>query len=306
MKLSEINSIAKEQKIYAKIDYIGKGFEIFLPKGAKIINDIQKYVEREKEKLNCKIVKSPMVSNPAIYKIEDRYNEKKEIKLFAIEKEEFDDESLENNLVLKPYVAPFHCTIFKSTQHSYKELPIKFFETSSVVRNELDIKGKTKTRQLTQSTSSIFTSKENIQTSIKEEAEFEKKLMDKLGIDVQFEIENWNEDHKEDYIGEINEWNYAVLSMENALNELQIPYKINKNGKMFGPRIAIKHNNYLISNIQVDFEITHRFDLKYKNKVDEDSFPYYINNTLVESYEDLVKLLIEKYNGNFPENIIAN
>ena len=94
--------------------------------------------------------------------------------------------------------------------------------------------------------------------------------------------------------------------MENALNELQIPYKINKNGKMFGPRIAIKHNNYLISNIQVDFEITHRFDLKYKNKVDEDSFPYYINNTLVESYEDLVKLLIEKYNGNFPENIIAN
>lgn len=302
MKITEINEIAKDLKLYEKIDYIGKGFEIFLPRGAKIIEIIQKYIEEKAEKSGFEIVKTPNVSNSEIYKIEDRYKEQKD-NYFAIEdneKEEQNDNSNLNKLVLKPYVSPFHCSIFKSTQHSYKELPLKFLETSNVVIKERDIKGILKTRQYTISTASTFSNKENIQKSIKEDIKFLLEFAKKLGLECNIEVDNWNDEHKEDYIGTINEWDYATNCMKKALNDMQISFKETKNAKMYGPRVKVKYNQYLISDIQIDFEITHRFDLNYKNNQDKNEFPYYINTTIVESYENLLKILIERYNGRFP------
>lgn len=298
MKKSEISEIAKELKLYEQIDYVGKGFEIFLPRGAKIIEIIQKYIEDYQEMEGFQIVKTPCISNPEIYKIEDRYIGQEE-NYFAIQSDEKDDEN-KNNLVLKPYVEPFHCSIFKRTQHSYKELPIKFLETSTVVRNEKDIKGQTKTKQYTISKASTFTNKENIKKSIKQNLSFLLEFIKKIGLDYNIIIDNWDTEHKEDYIGRVDEWDYTVNSMKSILDDMQISFKETKNAKMYGPSIKIKYNQYLISDIQIDFEITHRFDLNYKNNQDKNEFPYYIDTTIVESYEDLVKILIEKYNGNFP------
>lgn len=297
MKISEINVIAKTLGLYEKIDYVGKGFDIFLPRGAKMIEIIQKYIENKKESLGYEIVKTPCVSNPDIYRIEDRFKGNED-EFFAI-REEY-DENDENNLVLKPYVAPFHCSIFRSTQHSYKELPIKFIETSTIVKNERDIKGSIKTRQFSASTSSIFTNKENIQKSIKEEVKFLVEYIKKLGIDISIRIDNWNDCEKENYIGTIAEWDSTVSAMKNVLDDLNIKYKITKEAPIYGPRISFVCNQYLISDIQIDFEITHRFDLKYKNSNDKDEFPYYINTSIVKSYEDLIKILIETYKGEFP------
>lgn len=302
MKISEINEIAKDLKLYEKIDYIGKGFEIFLPRGAQIIEIIQKYIEEKAEKSGFEIVKTPNISNSEIYKIEDRYKEQKD-NYFAIEeneKTEQDDSANLNKLVLKPYVSPFHCSIYKSTQHSYKELPVKFLETSSVVKKERDLKGILKTKQYTISTASTFTNKEKIQKSIKENIKFLLEFAQKLGLECNIEVDNWDDEHKEEYIGTISEWDYTTICMKNVLNDMQISFKETKNAKMYGPCVKIKYNQYLISDIQIDFEITHRFDLNYKNNQDKNEFPYYINTTIVESYESLLKILIERYNGKFP------
>ena len=168
MKDSEINKLGKELELYTTIDYIGKGFPIILPKGSKIIKTIRNYVEDTLERNNYKNVRTPSISNSQIYKIEDRYESEKD-NLFLIKKEKKEDTSnLENEvLVLKPYVEPFHCSIFREKQYSYKNMPVKYFETSEVFRNERNIKGIIRTRQITLSDASVFCEYSKIKNELK-------------------------------------------------------------------------------------------------------------------------------------------
>ena len=126
----EYSKLGKELEIYTTVDYIGKGFPIILPNGAKMIKILRDMVEDEEEKRGYMIVRTPSASRAEIYMIEDRWElEKKEI--FTIEAEEE-----ANSIVLRPYVRPFHCSMYSTKQHSYKELPIKYSETSTVFRDE--------------------------------------------------------------------------------------------------------------------------------------------------------------------------
>ena len=295
MQTTEINKLGKELELYTYIDYIGKGFPIILPKGAKIINLIRNYVEKEEEKNGFEVVRTPSISRAEIYKIEDRFKEQKD-EMFIIKSNDEED----NSIVLRPYSIPFHCTIYKTKQRSYKMLPLKISETSSVFRNERDIKGISRTRQITLSDASIFLAKEDLEKEIIESLNLQIKFINKLGLEVKFEISNWNDTKKEDYIGTIEEWDYAVKCMKNALETLKIPYEENKKAKMYGPSINLYYANEEFSSMQIDFEIVHRFDLNYTNKENEEKFPIYIHRTSVGSYENLLSILIEKYKGDFP------
>ena len=295
MKIAEINQLGKELELYTTLDYIGKGFPIVLPRGARIIKLIRNYVENIEEQNGYKIVRTPSISNSEIYKIEDRYElEKKE--LFVIK----NDENESNEIVLKPYVQPFHCSIYKSNHHSYKELPIKYCETSTVFRNERDIKGMIKTRQITLSDSSIFCTPEKLEREIKDAIELQRKIIKKIGLDIEYCIETWNDTKKEEYIGNISEWENATNAMKSVLNDLKIEYKVEKNARMYGPAIKVLYKEMDFSSLQIDFEISHRFDLHYTDKDNVSKFPIYMHNTLIGSYEGLLGILIEKYEGNFP------
>lgn len=296
MKIQEINKLGKELELYTFIDYIGKGFPIILPRGARIIKLLRNYVEYEEENEGYKVVRTPCISNAEVYKIEDRYEMQKD-ELFVI-KSPNDENS--NEIILKPYVSPFHCSIYNLEKHSYKELPIKYCETSTVFRNERDIKGITKSRQFTLSDASLFCNVEKLQENIKEALMLQQKFIKKLDLDVTFEIATWDDEKKEEYIGTIQEWNYAVDSMKNALEELKIEYKITKKARMYGPAINLYYNDKELSSLQIDFEITHRFDVIYVDKSNEEKFPIYMHNTMVGSYENLLSILIEKYEGEFP------
>ena len=122
----EYSKIGKELEIYTNIDYIGKGFPIMLPNGAKMMKILQEMVQSEEEKRGYLEVKTPSASRAEIYMIEDRWEIKKE-EIFKVQAEEE-----ENCIVLRPYVKPFHCSIFNTKHHSYRELPIKYSETSTV------------------------------------------------------------------------------------------------------------------------------------------------------------------------------
>lgn len=303
MKITEINKLGKELELYTSLDYVGKGFPIIMPNGSKIIKIIRNYVEWVEEQNGYKNVRTPSISNSEIYKIADRYNEEKR-RYFIVENSNnlFNDNAngVQNDIVLKPDVQPFHCSIYKMTQHSYKELPVKYCETSTVFRNERDIKGIMRTRQITLSDASIFCEFKNIKNEIKSSIMLQKEITQKLGIELNYVISTWDDNSKENYIGQINEWNSCDTAMKDVLDELNVKYKIDENAKMYGPSVKTYYNENEFSALQIDFEMTHRFDLKYKNNKNEDETPIYIHHTLIGSYENLLNVLIERYEGFFP------
>lgn len=298
MEISEINKLGKNLEIYTSIEYIGKGFPIILPKGAKIIKIIRDYVEKEEEKNGYQVVRTPSASKAEIYTIEDRYEAQKN--MFFTIKANSDDENENNLIVLKPYSQPFHCSIYQTKQHTYKELPIKYSETSTIFRNEKDAKGITKARQFTLSDISVFLNKENAKKEIKKAIEMQKEIIEKIGLNVKYTVETWNTSKREEYIGQVEEWENLTQAMKEALDELKIDYDEDNKARMFGPAILIKYNEKDFSTLQVDFEIVHRFDVKFVNIKNEDEFPIYIHMTTIGSYENLLSILIEKYNGEFP------
>lgn len=292
----EYSKLGKELEIYTTIDYIGKGFPIILPNGAKMIKILREMVEDEEEKRGYMVVRTPSASRAEIYMIEDRWEIEKD-EIFKIENE---DEI--NSIVLKPYVKPFHCSMYQIGEHSYKELPIKYSETSTVFRDEptSKLRGLTCMRQYSFSDASIFMTFEQIEKIIKESVEIEQIFMEKLGLNVEFKISNWNDKAKEEYIGTINEWNTCISLMKKVLDEKNIKYEENKYAKMYGPSIQLFYNSKLLAKIEVDFEITHRFDLKYTDKDGKEKFPIYIHRQNLGCYESMLAILIERYGGEFP------
>lgn len=292
----EYSKLGKELEIYTTIDYIGKGFPIILPNGAKMIKILREMVEDEEEKRGHMVVRTPSASRAEIYMIEDRWEIEKD-EIFKIENE---DEV--NSIVLRPYVKPFHCSMYKIGEHSYKELPIKYSETSTVFRNEptSKLRGLTCMRQYSFSDASIFMTFEQIEKILKESVEIEQVFMEKLGLNVEFKISNWNDKAKEEYIGTINEWNTCINLMKKVLDEKNIKYEENKDAKMYGPSIQLFYNSKLLAKIEIDFEITHRFDLKYTDKDGKEKFPIYIHRQNLGCYESMLAILIERYVGEFP------
>ena len=292
----EYSKLGKELEIYTTIDYIGKGFPIILPNGAKMIKILREMVEDEEEKRGYMVVRTPSASRAEIYMIEDRWEIEKD-EIFKIENE---DEI--NSIVLRPYVKPFHCSMYQIGEHSYKELPIKYSETSTVFRDEptSKLRGLTCMRQYSFSDASIVMTFEQIEKIIKESVEIEQIFMEKLGLNVEFKISNWNDKAKEEYIGTISEWNTCINLMKKVLNEKNIRYEENKYAKMYGPSIQLFYNSKLLAKIEVDFEVTHRFDLKYTDKDGKEKFPIYIHRQNLGCYESMLAILIERYGGEFP------
>lgn len=300
MKVSEINKLGKELELYTYVDYIGKGFPIILPNGAKVINIIRNYVEKEEERNGFEIVRTPNVSKAELYIIQDRLEQEKE-EMFIIKSNDGEEEAKEENaIVLRPYVEPFHCTVYKTKPRSYKSFPIKYCETSSVYRDEKDIKGISRTRQLTLSDASIFTTPESLEKELIQVLDMQKNFIKRLGLDVKFHVSTWDDSKKDEYIGTIKEWDTTTKAMKNALDNLEIPYEVDKKAKMYGPLISIYYKDEEFASLQIDFEIVHRFDLTYANKENKSDYPIYIHLTCVGSYENLLSILIEKYKGEFP------
>ena len=124
--------------------------------------------------------------------------------------------------------------------------------------------------------------------------------MSKLGLDIEFKISNWDTSKKEEYIGTIEEWDTCTRLMKKGLDDQSIKYTENTDAKMYGPSIQIFYNDKMLAKIEIDFEITHRFDLKYTDKNGLEKVPIYINRQELGSYESMIAILTEKYEGEFP------
>ena len=170
MEIRDINKLGKDLELYTNVDYVGKGFPLFLPRGAKLDQILKNFISDLELKAGFQNVKTPCASRSEIYKIEDRFDTDRK-QMFIIRDVDVDEQTEkteENQIALKPYSSPFHCAIYNSMSHTYKELPIKYSERAIVFRNEDDLKGIRTTRQFTTCDNSVFVSLDGLEAEIKE------------------------------------------------------------------------------------------------------------------------------------------
>ena len=304
-KKRDHNKLGRELELFTTVDVIGQGLPILLPKGARIVQLLQRFVEDEEQKRGYLLTKTPLMAKSDLYKISGHWDHYKE-GMFVLGDEEKDKEVY----ALRPMTCPFQYQVFLNRMRSYRDLPMRLGETSTLFRNEDsgEMHGLIRVRQFTISEGHIILRPEQLEEEFKGCLELAKFMLDTVGLleDVTFRFSKWDPNDREKYIGTPEQWDEAQGAMEKILDHLQIPYTIGVGEAAFyGPKLDIQIKNVhgkedTLITIQVDQMLAELFGMEY---VDEDGSrrrPYIIHRTSLGCYERTLALLIEKYAGAFP------
>lgn len=304
-KKKDHNKIGRELGIFTTVEEIGQGLPLLMPKGAKIIQILQRFVEDEEERRGYMITKTPLMAKSDLYKISGHWQHYKE-GMFVLGDEQKDNEVF----ALRPMTCPFQFMIYKTRLHSYRDLPVRFSETSTLFRNESsgEMHGLIRVRQFTISEGHLIVAPEQLEDEFKGVVDLIKYMMEILGIqdDITYRFSKWDPANKEKYIGTEQDWELTQTKMKKILDHLGISYKeANGEAAFYGPKLDIQFKNVhgkedTIITVQIDFALAERFDMFYIDKNNEKKRPYIIHRTSVGCYERTLAMLIEKYAGAFP------
>ena len=304
-KKRDHNKIGRELGIFTTVEEIGQGLPLLMPKGAKIIQILQRFVEDEEERRGYMITKTPLMAKSDLYKISGHWQHYKE-GMFVLGDEQKDNEVF----ALRPMTCPFQFMIYKTKLHSYRDLPVRFSETSTLFRNESsgEMHGLIRVRQFTISEGHLIVAPEQLEDEFKGVVDLIKYMMEILGIqdDITYRFSKWDPANKEKYIGTEQDWELTQTKMKKILDHLGISYKeANGEAAFYGPKLDIQFKNVhgkedTIITVQIDFALAERFDMFYIDKDNEKKRPYIIHRTSVGCYERTLAMLIEKYAGAFP------
>ncbi len=304
-KKRDHNKLGRELELFTTVDVIGQGLPILLPKGARIVQLLQRFVEDEEQKRGYLLTKTPLMAKSDLYKISGHWDQYKE-GMFVLGDEEKDKEVF----ALRPMTCPFQYQVFLNRMRSYRDLPMRLGETSTLFRNEDsgEMHGLIRVRQFTISEGHIILRPEQLEEEFKGCLELAKFMLDTVGLleDVTFRFSQWDPNDRDKYIGTPEQWDEAQGAMEKILNHLGVPYTVGVGEAAFyGPKLDIQIKNVhgkedTLITIQVDQMLAELFGMEY---VDEDGSrrrPYIIHRTSLGCYERTLALLIEKYAGAFP------
>lgn len=299
------NKLGRELELFTTCDYIGQGLPIMLPKGARIIQLLQRWVEDEEQKRGWQLTKTPFMAKSDLYKISGHWDHYKE-GMFVLGDEEADKEVF----ALRPMTCPFQYQAYLNRGRSYRELPMRLNETSTLFRNEAsgEMHGLIRVRQFTISEGHLMCTPEQLEEEFKNCLELSNYMLETLGLaeDVSYRFSQWDPDDREKYIGTEEQWNEAQGAMENILKDLNVPYKIGVGEAAFyGPKLDIQIKNVFgkedtLITIQIDQMLAEKFGMEYVDKDGSKKNPYIIHRTSIGCYERTLALLIEKYAGAFP------
>jgi threonyl-tRNA synthetase len=304
-KKRDHNKLGRELKLFTTAQEIGQGLPLLMPKGAKIIQILQRFVEDEEEKRGYMLTKTPFLAKPDLYKLSGHWQHYKE-GMFVLGDEEKDEEVF----ALRPMTCPFQFMIYKADLHSYRDLPIRYGETATLFRNESsgEMHGLIRVRQFTISEGHIVCTPEQVEEEFKGVVDLIKFMMTTLGIqdDVSYRFSKWDPNNKDKYIGRAENWEMVQNKMRSILDHLGINYKeAEGEAAFYGPKLDIQFKNVhgkedTIITVQVDFALAERLDMTYIDKNNEKKYPFVIHRTSVGCYERTLAMLIEKYGGAFP------
>ena len=304
-KKRDHNKLGRELELFTTSDVIGQGLPILLPKGARVIQLLQRFVEDEEQKRGWQLTKTPLMAKSDLYKISGHWDHYKE-GMFVIGDEEKEDEVF----ALRPMTCPFQYQAYLNRPRSYRDLPLRYNETSTLFRNEAsgEMHGLIRVRQFTISEGHLMCTPEQLEDEFKKCLELTTYMLKTLGLyeDVSYRFSQWDPNDKEKYIGTPEQWNEAQGVMQRILDHLGLTYKIGiGEAAFYGPKLDIQIKNVhgkedTLITIQIDQMLAENFGMEYTDKDGEKKHPYIIHRTSIGCYERTLALLIEKYAGAFP------
>ena len=299
------NKLGRELELFTTSPLIGQGLPIMLPKGARIIQLLQRFVEDLEQANGWQLTKTPLMAKSDLYKLSGHWGHYKD-GMFVLGDEEKDDEVF----ALRPMTCPFQYQAYLNRGRSYRDLPMRLNETSTLFRNEAsgEMHGLIRVRQFTISEGHLMCTPEQLEDEFKHCLELAIYCLKTLGLyeDVSYRFSQWDPNDREKYIGTEEQWDEAQGIMGKILDHLEIPYKIGVGEAAFyGPKLDIQIKNVFgkedtLITIQVDQMLAEKFGMEYVDKDGVKKNPYIIHRTSLGCYERTLALLIEKYAGAFP------
>ena len=299
------NKLGREMEFFTTVDYIGQGLPILLPKGAKVIQLLQRFVEDTEARHGWQLTKTPFMAKSDLYKISGHWDHYKD-GMFVLGDEEKDNEVF----ALRPMTCPFQYQVYLNRGRSYRDLPMRLNETSTLFRNEAsgEMHGLIRVRQFTISEGHLMCTPEQLEGEFKHCLELANYMLKCLGLyeDVSYRFSKWDPENKEKYIGTPEQWDEAQGIMAKILDNLGIVYKEGiGEAAFYGPKLDIQIKNVFgkedtLITIQIDQLLSEKFGMEYVDKDGVKKHPYIIHRTSIGCYERTLALLIEKYAGALP------
>ena len=299
------NKLGRELGYFTTSDLIGQGLPILLPKGARVIQLLQRFVEDAEQQKGWLLTKTPYMAKSDLYKISGHWDHYQD-GMFVMGDEEKDNEVF----ALRPMTCPFQYQAYLNKARSYRDLPLRYNETSTLFRNEAsgEMHGLIRVRQFTISEGHLMCLPEQLADEFKGCLELAIYMLKTLGLyeDVSYRFSQWDPSDTEKYIGTAEQWDEAQDIMKNILDDLGINYKVGiGEAAFYGPKLDIQIKNVFgkedtLITIQIDQLLAERFGMEYTDRDGSKKNPYIIHRTSIGCYERTLALLIEKYAGAFP------
>ncbi len=300
------NHLGREMELFTTVDVIGQGLPLLLPNGAKIVQKLQRWIEDlEDNEWGYVRTKTPLMAKSDLYKISGHWDHYQD-SMFVLGDEEKDREVF----ALRPMTCPFQYYVYKASQKSYRDLPLRYSETSTLFRNEDsgEMHGLTRVRQFTISEGHLIVRPDQMVEEFEGCLALARYVLTTLGLqnDVTFHLSLWDPNDREKYIGEPEVWEETQQNIRDVLVKLDIPFVEDVGEAAFyGPKVDINTRNVYgkddtMITIQWDAILAAQFDMYYIDENGDKVRPYIIHRTSLGCYERTLAWMIEKYAGKFP------
>ncbi len=308
-KKRDHNKIGRELEYFTTVDIIGQGLPILLPKGTAVIRTLQRFVEDEEEKRGYLQTKTPLFAKRELYKISGHWDHYRDGMFIMGDPAKFDDPN-EEIFALRPMTCPFQFQAYLTRTRSYRDLPLRYNETSTLFRNESsgEMHGLIRVRQFTISEAHIACTPEQLEKEFADCLDLARYMLTTIGLeeDVSYRFSKWDENNREKYIGSPEAWEEVQNKMRNILLDLGLKFtEADGEAAFYGPKLDIQIRNVhgkedTLITIQIDFQLAERFGMEYVDKDGQKKYPYIIHRTSIGCYERTLALLLEKYAGALP------
>ena len=305
-KKRDHNKIGRDLEYFTTVDSIGQGLPILLPKGARTIQNLQRFVEDEEQRRGYLLTKTPLMAKSDLYKISGHWDHYLD-GMFVLG--DPNDETKEC-FALRPMTCPFQYQVFLNKKRSYRDLPMRLGETSTLFRNEEsgEMHGLIRVRQFTISEGHLILTPEQLEEEFRGCLDLALYMLDAVGLreDCSFRFSQWDPNRTDKYEGTPEQWDEAQNTMKTILDNIGLDYKIGiDEAAFYGPKLDIQIKNVhgkedTLITIQIDMLLAKKFGMEYTDSNDKRVTPYIIHRTSLGCYERTLALLLEKYAGALP------
>ncbi len=300
------NKLGRDLELFTTVDTIGQGLPVLLPKGARVVQLLQRWVEDVEQKNGYLLTKTPLMAKREFYKISGHWDHY--LDGMFILGDPYDE--TKECFALRPMTCPFQYQVFLNKKRSYRDLPMRLGETSTLFRNEDsgEMHGLIRVRQFTISEGHLVLRPDQLEEEFKGCLNLAHYFLDTLGIweNCTFRFSQWDPNRRDKYEGTAEQWNEAQGIMKQILDDIGLDYKVGiDEAAFYGPKLDVQMKNVFgkedtLVTIQIDMLLAKRFGMYYTDKDNQQKLPYIIHRTSLGCYERTLALLIEKYAGAFP------